>query len=225
MQRTAAEARTEHIRVMGEELGTIYDALWQEVAWLHGKWADYVALFGTTESRVSLLNSTAPTFFNLVQDSIWENILLHIGRMTDPTATAKKQNLTIQRLPELIDRPETRRKVEEMISTALASSGFARDWRNRHIAHADLELRTTDNARPLELASRQLVNQALKALSDVMNAVAAEYLDSTSFFDTLDGDALSLLYVIQDGQRAEVQHRERLQSGILDQDDFTSQDI
>ena len=118
MQRTAAEARTEHIRVMGEELGTIYDALWQEVAWLHGKWADYVALFGTTESRVSLLNSTAPTFFNLVQDSIWENILLHIGRMTDPTATAKKQNLTIQRLPELIDRPETRRKVEEMISTA-----------------------------------------------------------------------------------------------------------
>ena len=94
--RTPEEARTEHIRVMGEELGSLYDALWQEVAGLHGKWSEYAALFGTRESRVDLLNQAAPYFFRIVQDSLWEDVLLHIARLTDPPKSAGKSNLTVQ---------------------------------------------------------------------------------------------------------------------------------
>jgi hypothetical protein len=65
----------------------------------------------------------------------------------------------------------------------------------------------------------------LVSLSDVLNAVATEYLDSTSFFDTLDGDALAFLYVIDDGLRAEKQRREQLRSGVYDPNEFKPRDL
>ena len=166
--RTADEAKVENIRLMGLELGTIYAALWQEVAWLYGKWSDFVTLFGTKESRVDLLNAAAPAVSRLIQDSIWENVLLHIARLTDSQATGKKQNLTIHRLPMLIDRTHSRTTVETKVRASLASCAFARDWRNRRIAHSDLDLKVSDTAQPLEFASRQRVNQALASLSDVL---------------------------------------------------------
>lgn len=223
--RTAEEAKAEHIRLMGDELGTIYAALWQEAASVHGKWSDFVTLFGTKESRVDLLNAAAPAFCTLIQDSIWENVLLHLARLTDPPATGKKQNLTIQRLPMLIDRVNSRGTVDSKVQAALASCAFARDWRNRHIAHSDLDLKVSDTAQPLDFASRQCVNLALASLSEVLNAVAAEYLDSTSFFDTPDGDALALLHVIDDGLRADQQRRERLRKGIYDLEEFKPRDL
>ena len=223
--RTAEAAKAEHVRLMGDDLGTIYSALWQEVAWVHGKWSDFVALFGTKESRVDLLNAAAPAFCRLVQDSIWENVLLHIARLTDPPATAKKQNLTIQRLPALVNPAKSRTLVDSKVQAALQACAFARDWRNRHIAHSDLDLKVSETAKPLEFASRQSVMLALGALSDVLNAVAAEYFDSTSFFDTLDGDALALLYVIDDGLRADAQRRQRLRNGIYDPEEFKPRDL
>lgn len=222
---TAEEAKVEHIRLMGNELGTIYSALWQEVAWVHGKWSDFVVLFGTKQSRVDLLNATAPAFCRLMQDSIWENVLLHIARLTDKPATSGKQNLTIQRLPALIGRNLSKTKIEAKVQDALQASEFARDWRNRHIAHSDLDLKVSDTAKPLESASRQNVKLALEALSTVLNAVAAEYLDSTSFFDTLDGDALALLYVIDDGLHADAQRRHRLKDGFYDADAYKPRNL
>ena len=223
--RTAEEIKTENLRLMGDGLGTVYSALWQEVAWVYGKWSDFVALFGKKQSRVDLLNAASPIFFKLVEDSVWENVLLHIARLTDLPATGKKQNLTIQRLPSLIDRPSLRLAVETKVQTALTSCAFARDWRNRHIAHSDLDLKVSNTAQPLEFASRQSVNAALASLADVMNTVAAEYLDSTSFFDTLDGDALALLYVIDDGIKAEQRARQQLKEGIYDPKSFESREL
>ncbi len=218
--RTAQEAKAECIRLMGDELGTIYAALWQEVAWVHRKWSNYVTLFGSKESRVDLLNDAAPAFCKLVQDSLWENVLLHIARLTDPPETAKKQNLTVQRISALVAQPDLKISVDLKVQAALQASLFARDWRNRRLAHSDLDLKISEEAKPLELASRQRVKLALTELSNVLNTVAAEYLDSTTFFDIENTDALSLLYVIDDGLRAAAQRKQRLKDGIYDPEAF-----
>lgn len=223
--RSAEEAKAEHVRLMGDELGTIYSALWQEIAWVYGKWSEYVTLFGTRESRVNLLNAAAPAFSRLIQDSIWENVLLHIARLTDPPTTGKKQNLTIQRLPGLIDRAHSAELVAARVQAALDACAFARDWRNRHIAHSDLDLKVLDTAKPLELASRHHVNLALESLSDVLNVVANEYLGSTNVFDPLDGDALALLYVIDDGIRTNEQRRQRILDGVYDPESLKPRDL
>ena len=49
--RTPDQVKAEYIRVMGDQLGPLYAELWQEVAGLHMKWAEFVTLFGTKPSR------------------------------------------------------------------------------------------------------------------------------------------------------------------------------
>ncbi len=88
--RTAEESKADHVAAMGVELGEFYSALWHELAWIHSKWAEYVTLFGTTSTRVELLNQAAPRFFRTIQDSLWEDVLLHIARLTDSPRSAGK---------------------------------------------------------------------------------------------------------------------------------------
>ncbi len=219
------EAKAHHILRMGKDLGTIYDALWHEVASVHSKWSEFVVVFGTKESRIELLNKAAPLFFRVVQDSLWENVLLHLARLTDPPASGKKQNLTVRQLPNLVKHEETRRKVDDLLDIALLASAFARDWRNRHIAHSDLDLSVSETANALEFASRQKVNEALQALVDILDAVSSHYLDSTNYFNEPIGDGLALLYVIHDGIIAEERRREGLRLGEYNTNEYDRRDI
>lgn len=43
--KTVEETRRDYIDKMGESLGEQFHALWQQVVWLHVKWAEGVALF------------------------------------------------------------------------------------------------------------------------------------------------------------------------------------
>jgi hypothetical protein len=225
---TPDEAKAKHILVMGEELGSIYDALWQQVTWLHRKWSEYVVLFGTKESRVALLNEAAPSFSRIAQDSLWEDVLLHVARLTDPPKSAGKANLSLQTLAPLISQAETKAVVEARMAEALAASEFCRDWRNRHIAHRDLLLALERGAEPLKPASRTKVADALNALAAVLNAVSAHYYaGGTTRFDfgaEHDG-AMSLLYVLDSGRHAERARRERLKSGIYDPTEYRPRDL
>jgi hypothetical protein len=212
---------------MGPEFGALYDALWQQVAWLHNKWEQYVDLFGTKPSRVTLLNRAAPKFFRVVQDTLWEDVLLHIARLTDSPQSVGKENLSIRRLPSYVGHATTKIIVEDLVAKALAASDFCRDWRNRHIAHRDLRLALALGANPLKSASQEKVREALEALVEVLNAVSLHYQDSTTCFEfgTSDGGAMSLLYVLDDGIKADTLRRERRRNGTFNREDYGPRDL
>ncbi len=225
--RTAEESKKEYIACMGEDLGKVFHALWQEVAWLHVKWGEYVELFGKKPSRIELMNKAAPRFFRIVQDLLWEGTLLHIARLTDHPSTAGKNNLTIQRLPELIGDVELKAKLSGLVEKAIQSTEFCRDWRNRRIAHRDLNLAVKDGINPLKPASRKLVKEALTALVNVLNVVTLHYQKSDSFFEGCYGcdGAESLLYVIDDGLRSDEERKKRIQKGECNREDLEPRDI
>jgi hypothetical protein len=64
---------------------------------------EYRKLYGESAERVAFLNETAGFFFRVVQDVLWDDILLHIARLTDPPKQGVYENLTLLRLPSLID--------------------------------------------------------------------------------------------------------------------------
>ena len=66
---SAEQVREKHLRNMGPELGPIYHALWNEVAWLHTKWNQYRQLYAHSPERVTFLNGVASHFFGVVQDT------------------------------------------------------------------------------------------------------------------------------------------------------------
>jgi AbiU2 len=227
MNRTADEARTDAVRAMGQELGDLYSALWQEVAWLHTKWEEYVVLFGTKESRVELLNRAAPRFARVVQDTLLEEVLLHIARLTDSPKSVGKDNLTIRGLAPLVNDLVAREKITVLVEAAETATEFCRDWRNRHLAHRDLLLALNRGAAPLREASRLSVWTALRSIVATLNGISAHYLDSTSMFEVgLDpGGALNLLYVIDDGLKVAEERRSRLRSGHYEPHDFAHRDL
>ena len=200
---------------MGRDLGSVYGALWNELVWLNWKWTEYVTLFGENPSRIDLINKAASSFFGIVQQTLWEDCLLHIARLTDPPKTAGKDNLCIRRLLGFVNHKETYNEIEALIERAERSAEFSRDWRNRHIAHKDLQLTLRQGVRPLKTASRERVKESLNALAATLNKVEYHCNHSTTAFDAAGhpSGALSLLYVLDDGLRAAWERRERFETG------------
>jgi len=152
---------------------------------------------------------------------------MHIARLTDPPKTAGKENLSIQRI--LVEEPDEslKKALEEKIEIAKNKSEFCRDWRNRRIAHLDLQLAIEDGINPLLPASREAVKEALGAIVDVLNIVTLHYKDSTTIFDVPNGygGGESLLYVIDDGLKMDKEREARIQSGNFKDSDFEPRDI
>jgi hypothetical protein len=212
------EVRDEHLRVLGPELGPLYYVLCSEVTWLHVKWAEHRKLYGNSPERVALLNEIAGLFFRVVQDVLWEDALLHLARLVGPPKSAGKRNLTINRLAKAISEPVLKSQVEKLVEIAKTRCSFATEWRNRHLAHRDLELAMeSPQAKPLPPASRQKVEDALAALAAVLNRIQVHYFGTDTEFDpflTAD-DAETLVHHLVVATRCEERKRERFRQGKL----------
>jgi AbiU2 len=226
--RTAAESKADNIAKKGPVLGAQYSVLWQEVASIHHNWTEFVELFHSNSKRKELMRRAALGFFEMVGDSLREGVLLHIGRLTDRSVSMGKANLTIQNLPDLVDDADVKKRVSELVRVTLEKTEFARDWRNRWIAHQDLKLALGEGTvDPLPTAQREQVDEALKAIVDVMNEVDIYFTGSETRYDLLTPHhgAVALLYVIDDGLKREDEREERRRKGDWSPDDFGGRDL
>jgi len=171
------DVRASYVAAMGEPLGAVYHALWHQVALLHLRWNSYRGLFAASPQTIALLNSAAPAFFFDTERIMWEDVLLHLCRLTDPPQVGrqKRETLTLKRLPPLVEDLAIRAEVQRFVDAADQRTQFARDWRNRRLAHTELPPLFGEIQRPLAIASREHVENALAAFRDVMNLVSRSY--------------------------------------------------
>ena len=222
--RTDEEIKRDYIAKMGLKLGTQFYELWRETVSLHWKWVEYRQLYGTNESRIELLNRAAPQFFRMVQDVLWEDIVLHVARLMDK----RKGTLGIQKLPNLVKGEAAKKDVQNLVNEAGSKSKFCKDWRNRHIAHRNLALATNpQSVEPLETASREKMAEALDSIAAVLNAVSAHFRDSETSFHhiVITHGAEELLCVLDSGVRAELARRERLTNGKAVREDWEAREL
>ena len=158
---------------MEPNLKPTFDGLFSDLCWLKVKWGEYEALFGTSKERIDRLNSAAGYFFGMIQQVMWEDSLLHLCRLTDPAGKGSRLRLTIRSLPDMCVGHAAHGEVVMRVGLALTAAGFARDWRNRRIAHTDLRLAAGhQGAEPLGPASRKDVISAISAIHNVLSCVA-----------------------------------------------------
>jgi hypothetical protein len=195
------ELRDEHLRVLGPELGPLYSALWSEVAWLHAKWNQYRALYAESPDRIDLLNEVAGFFFRVIQNVLWEDIVLHVARLTDPLQSAGKDNLTLLRLAETVKEPALSFELKNLGKQAQSAADFARAWRNKHLAHRDLALAVDDRAATsLPGISRKEIGRALVGAGRVLNKIESHFWQSETAFAQVipgGGDAETLADYLQ----------------------------
>jgi hypothetical protein len=183
----------------------LYAPLWQEVAALFAKWNAFVRLFATAESDLEVLNRAAGDFFALCQDVMLGDLILSVGRLTDEIGTGRKTTLGLATLIQAIDASRhgvLRSDAEAKLVLAREKSAFAREWRNRRVAHLDLGTALETRADPLPDYTRAEVQQAVDAIGAVLNAIAI-YLGHgpTDFANVIHqrGDADSLIKRLRDG--------------------------
>lgn len=195
-------------QIMGQELGDVFWALVCEVHSLSRLYDDSWHLFGDgSESRVLMLNKAAPAFFHRVQTTFERELMLGICRATDPARTGDKENLTVLRLECLVEQKAVGagKLVKVRAEAASVASNFARDWRNRWLAHKDLELSVeAPSARPLSAATLGKIDVALTALDDVLKSVSSAFNGNSAGFRRITqyGGSASLIRVIDKGLRA-----------------------
>jgi len=201
IHRTDAETKNHYVAKMGEDLGRVFYALWQEVAWLHNEWDEYLQLFGTKPSRIAVMNNAAPRFFRMIQDELLDMTVLRIARLTDPTRSTGKPNLTSQQLPSLIEDQSFSNQVLDLVKAAVTAAEFCRARRHRRIAHNALDLALGVQKEPLPNLTRENIAAAIASLAKVLNAVSFHYLKSTTEFDIVSnpGGARALLRIVEDG--------------------------
>ncbi len=184
-ERTAEETLAAYKAAMGERRGAVYYALYCDLVWLNARWHEFRDLFASGAETIALLNRHGPFLFKAVQDTFWEYTLLTIARMTDPARTAGNENLSVNLLVELIDDPDLKTKANDALAICMEKAAFAREHRNKRIAHRDLGHALKEAPVPLGGVSRAHVEEMLKALEELMNLVQLHYMSSTSIYRLL----------------------------------------
>lgn len=207
---TAAELRDRRKQSMPGRLGELHHELGQELSRTRLRWSELMALFD--EEGVKTLRATAPGFFGRLRQMYWEAVLMQLARMIDSPMSVGRKNLTVRCLSAEIPEAEAdlREVVMKLIDQAVTATLFARDYRNRRLAHRDLEWTFTPETQPLETATKERVESALDALAAVLNAIELRFENSSTSYRTVimgAGGTGELLYYLSLGLAAEESKR------------------
>jgi AbiU2 len=192
-------------------------------------WGEFIEMFGTKPSRLDIMNESAPTFFHMVRTELSDVILLQLSRITDKPVVAGHKTLTIRNLPSLISDGTARLAISALVDAALEKTKTCRDHRNMLIAHDNLLLALQDKKAELVSApTKREIDEALKAIAEVMRSVSMHLSDSDMIFDTGNPRVhgfVELLYVMRDGLKAREGREERLRAGKYTADDLKHEDL
>jgi len=89
-------------------------------------------------------------------------------------------------------------------------AAFAREWRNKLIAHHDLDLALNRRAVALPAVTREQIDDVLSDLASLLNLVDEHFNNQTTFYEWIErGEgAAALLYVLRDGIRLDQKRSE-----------------
>jgi len=165
------------------------------------------------------MNGVAPGLFETLHDILWESILLDLAKFCDPIRVGPGKPLSLALLSSLVPAG----KVSELggaVSEMQAKTAFARDWRNRHIAHWDYELAADSAAKPLAFASRHAAQEAFSAIVRVLEAIDMHFTGSSLDFDGDTAEPRHLINELRLIQKLRDERQARLLDGTATMDDM-----
>ena len=164
------------------DLSSQFRPLFKDIFWLGMKWREYATLFGD-ESNFELLHRTASYLFQIIDDTMWDDMILHLSRLFGPAKSMGKANLTVRRIPDLIQDASLRSEIQDLVDSCQAHCAFVADHRNKRLAHYDLEVATQNLEASLTGVSRMEMRRAVESLQSIMQKIYAHYTDVHFDFD------------------------------------------
>ena len=173
---SADEVEVELINELGPDLGRALFLLQNQIYELDSLNRTWRYLYVENEERFNLLQESAPDFFRSLDRILHHSLLLGISRLLDPSKTMKKSNLSMHFLTEMLPEP-TKSKYTFILTKAKNASEFARDWRNKIIAHKDFY--TAFHGSNVLSSSALKINSAIEVIVEALNKVHSDLRDTT----------------------------------------------
>jgi hypothetical protein len=204
-----------------QSLEELHGTLATQLTWVCAKWGEFKKLFAVSEADVDLLNRSAPDVFVLTQEAMLSDILLGVCRLTDDPSMGRNENLSIGRLaqhPEILAVPELSVELSTLVADARDRASFARERRNKRIAHHDLPTALQPDVVPIAPYGRRNIEAVIEALVEVLNVVERHLTGRTGYYGEVAGfgDSHRLFRILRAGLDAEDDERRRW--GIPDPD-------
>jgi hypothetical protein len=203
------------------EINDLWIAIKAEVVWLHGRWIIYCQLYGTSQERINILNRSASTFFQILQESLLRDVQLSLSKLGDAAGHGERTNLTLAKLVaelEGIGEDLLTSKLELKLKTFDEACRRLRHRRNKWIAHYDLNTMLQSKVNPLEGPSRTEIETALDALRDLMNCVELHFTEAQTMYEQfiMNNDGNYLISILEQGLR----YRELVNEKVIAHDDM-----
>jgi hypothetical protein len=144
------------------------------------------------------MNSSAPYFFAITKQILFDELILTISRLTDKPRGFGRDNASIE---QLIEQIKTHGYAELATDLMIMLRKFRREydffqlWRHRRVSHSDLLTVLGKSTDPLPGISRHQVEGAIKDIVDIINEFSQNTQDTIQVFEPFlvargDGNAL-----------------------------------
>jgi hypothetical protein len=159
--------RPGHDGRMPDEVREIGAVLCRDVAALQLKWDTYLELVGSPEVA-DLLSDTAPAFFQVVAESLRNDIVQSICRLGDPSRSLGPDHPSLATLVACCnDVP----RVEDLLTAFQAACAPVRRYRHRHLGHEDAGARIEPREELLPDIDRAQVDEILLLARGILKAI------------------------------------------------------
>lgn len=224
-QRELEQTESDLTHRMPPQLKPLWDALYDEVVWLHALWRVFKQIFVHSQRRLDILNERAGTLFYLMHNAFAHEVLLTLSKLGDPAKSSVGTNLTLESLLLEIERlgeSKLSRSLHPLFDEYHAACKKTRPFRNKVLAHYDRATLLAAKIKPLPGPSRKEIEESLRLLRTFMNRVDNHFNHTTTAFEefnTNDGDYL-VTYLKQ-----AMRYEQLISHGRIEYDDLEKSDL
>jgi len=179
-----------------ESIREIFMWLCQDVVALQSKWDFYLELYGK-EENTDLLSELAPWSFNLIEESLRNDMTMAISRLSDPSITIRKENLS---LATLVEKCAAIEGLKAQLADFQVACQPISQWRNRHVGHKDFNTTIRPRENPLPGISKPQINEIIKLATRLLKSVSFHFGGGDLYFHTIArGGAEELIFWLKAG--------------------------
>jgi hypothetical protein len=186
-----------YIEQLPENIKDAFMWLCQDVASLQHKWDFYLELFGKSENT-DLLSELAPASFNIIFETLQNDITMAICRLSDPPKSMGQENLSLSNLVKTCVEIEG---LDDLLNDFKKICKPIRQRRNKRVGHRDLNTAIKPLEHPLPGVSKEQIDLILKTTANILNSILKNYDDREMYFHTVSrGGVESLIYWLKMGK-------------------------
>lgn len=191
-EKNSKEIEKEMIEVMGHEQGKLFNSIQNEFILLVEKFKHFKELYMTDESRIQVMNKTAPFFFYSLQRILLDDLVMNISRLTENEVNRKFRNATLKGFIRSFDKERLSPEIFQDFNKCLKSVQRLNDWRDKKVAHRDFDIHVNNEVINLKYIE---VENCMRDFTSLMKVIYSHFFYSDFMYEffTPTGGANSLL--------------------------------